>query len=418
MNGGRVMRAGRRERDERGFALVVSILILLVMSMLGLVLMAGVSMNRNLVGHDQRMREALNVAEAGVGEALGRISHQDVGMDPADPRDVCQVFNTLAGTVPVLGSDSTALATAQPSGAWLDYTTDGRSGDELTIAWKKNAAGTRIMRYDPAATPNVNDVSGYPIYVVTSTGRVGSTRRTVVSEVIQRPFNATARAALAADIPIKFIGTAYICGYNHSVDTPDDDGIKGRALAVPSPDPDHCLDNETGSGDLPGAWSTGAITGGGASGSSGSPSGYVENQTGFYAGPWEAFGMSASDYWSWIGAPTASPASYNGIVYYDNNAVTQDRSSSLALHSTTGEGMLYVDGDLTCNAGFVYRGLVYVEGDFVINGHAWILGGVIVKGNTVIKANGNMTILYSSDAIAQALSKYGGQFVTLNWREK
>ena len=29
-----------------------------------------------------------------------------------------------------------------------------------------------------------------------------------------------------------------------------------------------------------------------------------------------------------------------------------------------------------------------------------------------------MTILYSSDAITQMLSKYGGQFVTINWREK
>ena len=403
---------------ERGFALVVTLLILLVMSMLGLVLMAGVAMNRDLAGHDQRMREALNVAEAGVGEALGRISHQDVVMDAANPRAVCQVFNTYAGTVPVLGTDSTALATAQPTGAWLDYTTEGRSGDELTIAWKKNAAGTKVMRYDGTVTPSINEQTGLPIYVVTSTGRVGRTRRTVVSEVIQRPFTAMARAALSADIPINFIGTAYICGYNHSGDTPTDDGVKGRTLTVPSPDPDHCQDNETGSGNLPGAWSTGGISGGGASGASGSPSGYVENQTGFYAGPWDAFGMSANDYWSWIGAPTTNPASYNGIIYYDNNSTTQDRSASLALHSTTGEGMLYVDGDLSCNAGFVYRGLIYVEGDFVINGHAWILGGVIVKGNTVIKANGNMTILYSSDAIAQGLSKYGGQFVTLNWREK
>ena len=80
--------------------------------------------------------------------------------------------------------------------------------------------------------------------------------------------------------------------------------------------------------------------------------------------------------------------------------------------------MLYVDGDLTCNAGFTYRGLLYVEGDLKINGQAWVLGGVIVRGKTTLKANGGMTILYSADAITQALSKYGGQFVTLSWREK
>lgn len=408
----------RGRQGERGFALVVAMLVLLVMSMLGLVLMAGVSMNRGLAGNDQRMRQTLNVAEAGVGEALARISHQDVAMDPNDPDDVCQIFNTLPGSVPVLGVDSVALATAQPVGEYLEYTTPERSGDELTIAWKRDATGMRVMRYDASRTPTINPNTGLPIYVVTSTGRVGSARRTVVTEVIQRPFNATARAALASDIPIKFIGTAYICGYNHSADTPDDDGIKGRALTVPSPDPDHCLDNEVAWGDLPGAWSTGAITGGGASGASGVPAGYQENQTGFYAGPWEAFGMTANDYWSWIGSPNASPSTYNGIVYYDNNTTTQDRSADLALHSTTGEGLLYVDGDFTCNAGFTYRGLIYVEGDLMINGHAWILGGMIVKGQTQIKADGNMTILYSADAIAQALSKYGGQFVTLGWREK
>jgi hypothetical protein len=47
-----------------------------------------------------------------------------------------------------------------------------------------------------------------------------------------------------------------------------------------------------------------------------------------------------------------------------------------------------------------------------------VLGGIIVKGVTNIKANGGMTILYSKDAINQSLSKYGGQFVTLNWREQ
>jgi hypothetical protein len=29
-----------------------------------------------------------------------------------------------------------------------------------------------------------------------------------------------------------------------------------------------------------------------------------------------------------------------------------------------------------------------------------------------------MTILYSHEAIVQALAKYGGQFVTLSWREE
>ena len=97
---------------EQGFALIVAILCLLVMSALALVLMIGNTLNRGLAGNDQRMRQSLNIAEAGVGEATSRISHQDVAMDPLDPNDVCQIFNVAAGSVPVLGVDSTALATA------------------------------------------------------------------------------------------------------------------------------------------------------------------------------------------------------------------------------------------------------------------------------------------------------------------
>lgn len=407
------------QTNERGFALVVSMLILLVMTLLGLVLMSSVVLNRSLAGNDQRMRQSLNISEAGVGEAMSRIRNLETLMDPAVPTNVCQVFNTVAGSVPALGADSVGLATGQTAGSYLNYSTTGRGPDVLTIAWKKDPTGTKVMRYDGAQNPAVNATSGLPIYVITSTGRVGTTRRSVVTEVIQKPFTASVRGAMAADIPIDFIGNAAICGFNHSADTPYNDGDKGRTLTVPSPDPHHCLDNETGlGGDLPGAWSTGAVTGGGAAAATGNPSGFAQGQVGFYAGPWETFGMSQAEYWSWIGAPSTTPPDWNGIRYYDNNSTTQDKSANLALHSVDGEGFLYVDGDLNVNAGFHYKGLIYVEGDFNINGAAWILGGVIVKGRSSIKANGGMTILYSSDAISQSLAKYGGQFVTLSWREK
>ncbi len=407
----------RVHQNERGIALVMAMLILMVMTLLGLVLMAGASLNRGLAGNDQRMRQSLNTAEAGVGEALARIRSQETLMDPSDADDVCQVFNTIAGSVPALGADSVALATGQPVGSYLNYTKDTRGPDVLTIGWKKDPTGTMVMRYNTALNPSMNTVSGNPVFTITSTGRIGPARRTVVTDVIQKPTPVNVKAALAADIPIQFVGNAYICGYDHSSETPYDDGSDGRGV-MPG-DATHCIDNETGtSADLPGAWSTGAVTGGGASGASGVPAGYSENQTGFYAGPWAAFSMQPSDFWSWIGAPVATPPSPNGLYYIDNNTTVQDHSADVAFHSVNGEGFLYVDGDLHLNAGFHFKGIMYVEGNLDINGQAWILGGVIVKGDTNIKANGGMTILYSSDAIAQALSKYGGQFVTLSWREQ
>jgi type IV pilus assembly protein PilX len=403
-------------RSERGIALVMALLVLLVLSIVGLVLISGATLDRGVAGNDQRSRQALNIAESGVGEAIARIRNLETGMSESNPNAVCQVFNTYAGSVPALGTDSLGLATAQPAGTFQEYTTASRSPDVLTIRWKKNAAGTKVMRYDSSRNPAINDQAGLPIYVVESTGRIGSARRTVVSEVIQKPFVANCRAALAAAVPIDFAGNAYTCGYNHAYSTPYDDGKNGRNSG-PGGGPYDCIDNEV-SNPLPGAWSTGSISGVGISAVSGSPVNTSQNQTGFYAGPWEAFGVSQSEWWSWIGSPTMTPSSYNGILNIDNNTTTQDQSATYALHSVDGEGLLYVDGSLRLNAGFHWRGLVYVEGDFDINGQAWVLGGVIVRGQTLIRANGGMTILYSSEAITQSLAKYGGQFVTLSWREK
>lgn len=405
------LRPSHSNHGERGIALVMAMLILMVMSLLGLVLMAGASMNRGLVGHDQRMRESLNIAEAGVGEAMARIGKLETLMDPTDPDDVCQVFNTLPGSVPALGPDSIGLATGQPVGTYLNYTTATRGPDVLTIAWKKDPTGTMVMRYDRTKPVAMNTLTGSPVYTVTATGRVGNARRTVVTDVILRPFNIAMKGALVADVGIKFTGNAVICGYNHNTTTPTDDGRNGRGSA-----PD-CMDNETVGNDLAGIWTSGVVDQGGNADPFGNPA-KLQNQAGFYAGPWDALQMTQSEFYSWIGAPRTAVSSLYGLNYIDNNFTTQDKSASLALHSVEGEGLLYVDGDLHVNAGFVYRGLIYVEGDFDINGQAWILGGVIVKGNGVVKANGGMTILYSSEMISQALSKYAGQFVTLSWREQ
>jgi Tfp pilus assembly protein PilX len=412
------------ERSERGIALVISMLILLVMTLLGLVLMAGASLNRSLAGNDQRMRQALNIAEAGVGEAQARIGKQDVQMDPLNPNAACQVFNTVAGSVPVPGSsDTTALPTGQPAGSYLNYSTATRGPDVLTIAWKKNAAGTQVMRYDPLKNPAIQTASGSPIYTVTSTGRVGQARRTIVTEVMARPYTVLAKGAFTANVAITSLGNSVVCGWNHAFGTPINDGLKGRDNPAPIPpnDPKYCHDNETGSNDQAGVWCGDIISPGSNSQQFGSPALLAsQGKNNFYTGPWDVFGMSQADFWSLVGAPRdpSSITDWNGILYLDNNGVTQDASCAASPSGVNAEGFLYVDGDMHLNSNFSYKGLIYVEGDIDVNGNAWILGGIVARGKTEIKINGGMTVLYSLDAITQELTKYGSQFVTLSWREK
>ena len=397
--------------NQKGIALVVAMLVLLVLTLLGIVLMASAVVNRKVAGHDMRTTDALNVAEAGVSEAMGQLRANSTLLSTANPRATAQIFLAASGSVPSLGADSVGVATGQPAGAWLNYSTATRSRDALTIRFKTDANRTVIYKYDASRNPAINTVSGLPIYEVEATGTVGTARRSVLAEVIQKPFTANVKAALAADKDIKFVGNAVVCGYNHSADTPYPAGENGRASA-----PD-CVPYEAGSGSLPGSWSTGTTTLGGGAYRSGTPA-YVDTQTGFYPGPWSMLGMNQADFQSWVGAPLSGvPGNLNGIIYLDNNTVISDQSGSFGIHGGDGEGLLYVDGDLTLNSTFTYRGLIYVEGDLKMNGQAWVLGGIVVKGKSQLTQNGGSTILYSGEAITRALAQYGGQFVTMSWRE-
>jgi type IV pilus assembly PilX-like protein len=427
MSAARIRGLGARSESERGVALVMALLVLLVMALLAAVLMMSVSINRKVAGHDLRMSKALNNAEAGVSEALARIRSGDIVLSATNPRAVGQIYLCQAGSVPVLGTDSIAVETKQPVGEWLNYSPASRGPDPLTVQFKTDPGRTVIYRYDPSLPTPIQTSTGIPIYVITSAGKEGSAVKRVVTEVIAKPFQVLAKGAFVANHTIDYVGNAVVCGFNHRADTPPwmgDDGRYGPALGTAS---DPCAGGtvpfkpsyETGVGDLYGSWTSGGTNNGGGAFQNGWPSANVSNQVGFYTGPWDALGIGQADFYSWIGAPkTDVPTNLNAITYLDNDNTAQNQSGAWGIHGVTGEGMLYVDGDLTLNSTFVYKGLVYIEGDLKLNGQAWILGGLIVRGKADVTMNGGATILYSSEAILLALSKYGGQFVTLSWREK
>jgi len=403
-------------RGERGIALLMSMIVLFVVAVLALVLITSVQTDRKITSHDMRTTEAFNNAQAGIGEAIAQIRDGSAPNNTANPRLVTQVMLLAPGsTMPTYGTtDSSAVPTQQPAGQYLTYTTPYKSTNALTIAYKTDASRTVVYRYDPNLTNPVNTVSGYPIYTITSTGRTGGDRRKIVTEVFQKPVIASAKGALAANIDIEFKGTSDVCGYNHRIDTPGGThGVHSNGGA--------CTGYEVGSNDLVGGWSTSTITTGGAGTQSGSPSAFVQNQTGFFTGPWDMLNMTQSEFFSWIGPaiPAASlPSNPNGVYYVDNDNTSQNYGASIGLNGGAGEGLLYIDGDCNINGNFQYRGLIYLEGDLAINGTCWILGGVVARGTSTIKcANGTATILYSKDAIEQNIARYGGQFVTLSWRE-
>ena len=214
--------------NERGMALVIALVVLIVLSIMSLAFIMSINTGKRNASYDAQAARALNVADAGIAEAMERIRLGEVP-NTMDPKDVAQVFLIDEGSVPVLGADSLALGTHQPAGAWLTYSTATRSPEVLTIGYKTDAARTVIYRYDSTKNPAVQTTSGQPIFQITSTGRHGTSKRTVVAEVVSRALGINLKSALTAK---KKISTKNYNsnGYDHRADTPSQSGNNGNRI--------------------------------------------------------------------------------------------------------------------------------------------------------------------------------------------
>ena len=397
---------------ERGIALVMAILVLFVITIIATLLMESLSTERKISGHGMRASRALGTAEAGVNEVLSRVATGEIALNEADSVSAAQIFLASAGASPKLGKDSTSLGTLQPSGAWLAYSTSGRSPDALTVSFVRDPDTGAITRYDDTRTPPLNTGTGMPVLQINCTGQEGTALARIVTQVILQPLHPTFDAALTSGVGVTLGSGVAICGYRHDAGMAMGDGAGGRA-ASPS-----CQPDEVGFGDVPAVWTGGAVTNNGAL-LAGSPSSTLEGQPGFFAGPWEAMGLTQAAFTTLLGTPSASPASYNGVVWMDNDNTVGNQSGTFSIAGLSGHGVLYVDGDLTLTGAVKYRGLIYVEGNFASNATGSVIGGLVVHG----RAGGSCSlakgpsILCCPDAVNEELARKAGKFVTLSWRE-
>jgi len=422
-------------------ALVIALLVLLALTVLGSALMLSVNTETRIACAQLRDAQTLSIAEAGVQEAMLRIRDGEVP-NTLNKRMVTLIYETPSGSIPASGTDTTSLSSLQPTGNYLGYSSESKSVAQgssgttadlrvLTVRYKTQITpgvlpDTQIVRYDDSHNPKFNTASGSPVFQIVATVTKGTASHGVVAEVTQAKFNILAKGAVVSKVTIQFKGNIKICGHDHVYATPVntqppscDGGIydspAGTGGGVSQT---HWWAATAHTSCMPGAWSANTITEQGSPTVQGEPSDTTSHQTGFYSGPWDAVGLSQSDFWTWVGTSQSAPAVPNGIYYLDNNNVKQDQSGNWAFNGGNGDGFLYCDGDLQLNGNFTFKGMIYCEGDLKINGNVWILGGLVVNGKTVCKiANGSAVILYSGDAIQQSLTKYGGNMRMLTWRE-
>src|SRR5262245_6146193 len=319
-------------------ALVVALLVLLALTILGSALMLSVNTETRIAGQQLRDAQALSAAEGGIQEAMLRLRTGDVP-DNMNKRMVTLIYEAPAGSIPVSGADTTSLPTVQPAGRYLGYAggtkklAQGSTTDlsALTIRYKTRIIpgtppDTQIVRWDDTAIPRMNTTTGSPVFQIVSTGTKGTASRSLVAEVTRSRFNILDRGAVVAQVGIQFKGNINVCGHDHKYSTPINASPVGAGALFCNSNANRYPDAATHTSCMPGAWSEESISQNGSPTLLGDPGGWLDSQTGFYSGPWDALSMTQTDFWTWVGTSQAPPAVPNGIYYLDNNGTKQDAS--------------------------------------------------------------------------------------------
>jgi Tfp pilus assembly protein PilX len=452
-------------KQEKGIALVIALMMILVMSVLVAGFMLTVTTEQKLGSNQVRYMEALNDAEAGISEAVARLS-PGVGTgyfigetgSPSSAKWEARIVNNASPTN-VSGSSITYYSSIQ-TGATnvIPYTVTAMTGADsvyvLSIKYKTNSDTTGIYYYDQSTGQQIlvsgppynapNDKS-FPIWIVTATGMEGSTRRTMIAELTKNRLEANVTSAVATDCPSNADGYYTICGHNHKAATPDYTKIKKGMNDYPCweegwelcdhTDPAKCL----ASGCLRGLTSTGdniEVQPGNSGGEFGYPEGVSEN--GEFKELYEVLGaandadMRSKYDIHTINSETDLKAYYaangnKGFVEY-----TGPEIDAGWLPATT-EGILWIKGPAKITDKKAFRGIIYVEGELGMSNDFWTLGAILCKGDTInypkaaggastkrgLHFRGNADILYSSEAIQNALQQItsSGGVRRISWRE-
>ncbi|MCK4537301.1 MAG: pilus assembly PilX N-terminal domain-containing protein [Candidatus Krumholzibacteria bacterium] len=410
-------------RNEKGNLLVVTLIILFAVSVIGATMVMVSSMDLKIAGNQRVTTQSLFVAEAGLNEAIHRLSLTDPTVvtiggwtgnasisdsKPYDPNWKTKIYLTKPDATPASAGSIVNTGTIQdPTQPYMEYSEPNGTDGVLSIEhkWKdRDGDGTRdaneIIRYDPMMIPPENFTSGFPVEIVTVTGNSASGRRVIQAEVVKQTVIVRTLGALYVDKAVKLTGNCAFCGYNHAITTPV------------GTQPNACVPHHQASGNLPGVTSTGDdVKTQGSADILGNPIPIDDAATNPFYSLDEALGLPVADVKKMLANAdnTSIVDPLNGITYINGDAKI--------VSNLVGEGLLYVTGDLNAAGSFIFKGLIYVEGDVQFTGSPWILGSMIVRGTSDFNfSSGNAAVLYSSEALSQALAG-AMPCIVLSWRE-
>ena len=415
--------------DQRGSVMIISLLVLLVLTAVGLGYVLQSKTETQIAGNDTRWSQSLFVAEAGIAEGLGRMSTESdtasyIGeagttVTPGWGKYIVQSTGDSGGDInrgalAADGLDNDLDGTVDESGeSYPETVTLQSNSNAIAYPWVRveyvlDAATGQVMRFgdhdgDVTTPQQFNLVAGAPVIRIRAQGSQGTASRQVEIEAVKPGIDLVHAAIYSEDDNFKFNGTQFlVSGVDHD---PSTWGTVPGAADVPG------ISTTMDPANIEGALRTNQqnnVEGQGAEPSVTTAPIDIDMQEMF-----DKYGAQAT-----IVSPggTLSNITWGDLDHYEIARVDGDMHVSGTM---VGGGMLLVQGDFTCTGQFTWYGLVVVLGDISFSGGGagvHIFGSVMVQGGVTSQVvGGNADIFYSSDALNRLsnLSRYQ----TVSWLE-
>lgn len=414
-------------REDAGNAMIIALLVLFLLTSLGITYVAVTKGDKQIAGNQLTSAQAFEYAEAGISEALLRVSNpsdltnyigetpptatpgwgkyivNDPGNSGLDPQFNATLsdglnnnFNAATDEAnehyPETGSKQATLALASK----LDY-------PWVKVRYKLNGANQVLYFGDhdnnPTTPPQENLTKGVPELLVTAAGRKGLGAKAVTVEAVKWPLTPVP-GSVYAEGDMNFNGNSfYIDGHDHNPTAPFDT-VSG---AAPLPG----ISSPTNATSIANALTAQQLDN--VEGSGGDPSVRTSSLN------LDLAAIAAS--WAQI-----ADLNYPGGTSNPDLSTWGTMSNLKVVHvagdltiTSNGDaaGVLIVDGDLHLGGTVNYNGIIIVLGNVDIQGGGNaknIVGGMMVQGTVTGTTNvaGNVKLMYSSAMINQlyALTRY------------
>jgi Tfp pilus assembly protein PilX len=242
--------------NENGAALVIGLMFLAILAMAGATAVVLTTTDLQIGSNYKASQQAFNVAQAGINEALYRLSLFSDNTQPPPSGSMININGIIDAAIQpdVDNSDWKAKIlfassapegwnetdntlytnTIQPSGSWadLEYSVSTDDGTALTIRFLKDSSDN-VLHYDASKTPPYNAATGgtaatgQPVVVITSTGRANGAASEIRVRAVRQPVNIKAESAVMVDMGPDLTGSALISGLNHTLSTTPSDEKDG-----------------------------------------------------------------------------------------------------------------------------------------------------------------------------------------------